>query len=126
MSQVELDRDELIRFTSALTAMPSAKLTASLLATRGERLCLLSILVEIASDDVGPSEIEHLNIFEVNAAGDVVAIVRFDLDDLDAAYAELEAGFEVGEAATHSYPSAAAYADTTRDARDWLCCPVPR
>src|SRR5205085_9026792 len=120
LSQVELRREEFIRFTSALTAMPSAKLTASLLSTRGENLCLLRILVEIASDDVGPSEIEHLNIFEVNAAGHPVAIVRFDLDDLDTAYADLDARFEAGEAATYPRSIAALKREAlARDDHDW-------
>src|SRR5205085_5697340 len=83
MSQVEVGREEFIRFTSALTAMPSAKVSASLLATRGERRSLLRIFVEIASDDVGPSEIEHLHVVEANDAGHPVAVIRFDMDDLE-------------------------------------------
>ena len=82
--------------------MPSTTLTASLLATRGERVALFHIRLEVAGDVVGPSEIEHLNVNEVNASGAPVALVRFDAGDLDAAYAELDARFAAGEARIHA------------------------
>ena len=44
-----------------------------------------------ADADVGPSEIAFLILIEVDERGRIVAYVRWDLDDLDAAYAELDA-----------------------------------
>ncbi len=99
MSQVELDREGFALFNRVLRGMPSRKLDTSLLATRGERYCMLRMRLEVAGEDVGPSEIEHLNVVEVNESGEGVALVRFDLDDADAANAELETRFAAGEAA---------------------------
>jgi hypothetical protein len=47
---------------------------------------------------------DHLVLHEVDGDGRIVAIVLFDLEDLDAAYAELDARFEAGEATAH-WPS---------------------
>ncbi|MFN2428048.1 MAG: nuclear transport factor 2 family protein, partial [Candidatus Binatia bacterium] len=114
--RLELDLDAFRRFSLDLSSMPSRNLQSSLLATRGERLCLVRLRVEVGSDDVGPSEIEHLNVVEVNAGGSCVALVRLDLDDLDAAYAELESRFQGGEAAKH--PRATATINRYGVARD--------
>jgi len=120
MSQVELDRDGFVRFTRELASMPSRKLDARLLATRGERLALLTMRLEVAGDNVGPSEIQHLNVVEVNTDGVPIAHVRLNLDDVVAAYAELDSRFQTGEAAEH--PRATATVNrygVARDNREW-------
>ena len=43
-----------------------------------------------------------LGVVEVNADDQIAAIVVFDLDDFDAAIAELDARYLAGEAAAHS------------------------
>ncbi len=46
---------------------------------------------------------EVLGIIEINTDGRIVAAVSFDLDDVDAAFAELDARYLAGEAAAHSH-----------------------
>jgi hypothetical protein len=82
--------------------MSSARFTAEVLATRGERLSLRRVLWSGAGSAVGPSEIEFLQVDEVDADGNFVANVTLDLDDLEAAYAELDGRFATGEAAAHA------------------------
>ena len=53
----------------------------------------------------GPRQfhIEVLSIVEINADERIVARVAFDLDDIDAAFAELDARYLAGEAAAHAH-----------------------
>jgi hypothetical protein len=52
-----------------------------------------------ADSDSGPSEIEWLTILQVDDCGELAAAVTFAPDDLDAAWAELDARYDAGEAA---------------------------
>ncbi len=45
---------------------------------------------------------EVLSILEIDADKRIVAIVTFDLDDIDAAFEELDARYLAGEAAAHA------------------------
>ena len=91
--QLELDKAEYVAFTRELADGRSARGQSLLIATRGERLALNRSRFEFADADVGPSEISFLILTEVDDNGRIVAYVRFDLEDLDAAYAELDARF---------------------------------
>src|SRR5262249_35427983 len=72
-----------------------------LVATRGERLALFRERFDgAAPGDVGFVS-EQLALEEVDADGRLVEGVGFDLIDLDAAYAELDARYAAGEAAVH-------------------------
>jgi hypothetical protein len=65
-----------------------------LLATRGERLALVRVLVRFdppPDADVGPHEVENLQVVEIDAAGRIVCFVMFDPTARDTADAELEA-----------------------------------
>ena len=73
-----------------------------MLATRGDRLVLARVRWEGATATVGPSEIEWLDVIEVDDHGERVAEVNFDPDDLDAAYAELDERYAAGEAAPYA------------------------
>ena len=120
MALLDLDRDGFIELTRQLGDMRSAELEYDLLATRGERLALLHIRLEVADADVGPSEVVNLNVFETDEHGQFVACVRFDPDALDAAYAELDVRFEAGEGAR--YGAAMTGGRAFREAharRDW-------
>ena len=44
-----------------------------------------------------------LGVVEINADERIAAVVMFDLDDIDAAFAELDARYLAGEAAAHSH-----------------------
>src|SRR5262249_48848682 len=82
-----------IGFTSA---------TGSVIAIRGERVALVRIR------SLGPDQrpetfhMEMLCVVEINADGQGAAAVVFDPDDLDAAFAELDARYLSGEAAGHA------------------------
>jgi len=74
-------------------------LTPTVIATRGARLALSHI--RSSNRVVGPDEIsaEVLSIVEIDADDRIVAHVGFDIDDIDAALAELDARYLAGEAA---------------------------
>jgi ketosteroid isomerase-like protein len=126
--QLELDRDGAIEYLRSTFGL-APRIDIAVLATRGERLALARVLGEMGAGDVGASEIESLMLYEMDARGARKALIRFDLDDLDAAYAELDARFDAGEAA--ACPRARATMRATTRAwldRDWdatlrLCAP---
>jgi hypothetical protein len=102
--------------------VPASRFTTKLLGTRGERLSLnLHRFTGEVAGGGGPLEVDdHLVLHEVDAEGRLVAIVLFDLEDQDAAHAELDARWTAGEATTH--PLASKWlADYLRffAARDW-------
>jgi hypothetical protein len=99
MVQLELDREQYLEFTRALFEM-SSRLEGTMLATRGDRLVLARSWVHVEGVDrgIGPSEIESLVLLETDERGGLVATVRFDANDFDAAYAELDRRFFAGEA----------------------------
>jgi hypothetical protein len=103
--QLELDRDGYVAFTREVADGRTIRADSQVVATRGDRLALTRPAFEFADADVGPSEIAFLILTEVNDRGRIVAYVRFDLEDLDAAYAELEARWAAGEAAAHPVAS---------------------
>jgi ketosteroid isomerase-like protein/tetratricopeptide (TPR) repeat protein len=104
MLQSELDRDKWLASYRPIVEMTSPRSTKEVLATRGDRVLLARYRWEGSDKLVGPSEIEYLLLIEVDGRGDHVLVVMFDPDDLDAAYAELDRRFYVGEAA--AYPRA--------------------
>ncbi|HTO55121.1 MAG TPA: nuclear transport factor 2 family protein, partial [Myxococcota bacterium] len=76
----------------------------TLLATRGGRLALLRMRFRTEIEGSGPMAVEMLDLVEVDAAGRRSALVVFDLDDLEAAYAELDRRYLAGEGAPVSPP----------------------
>ena len=96
---IELDRNQYLDSYRSWFQMRSSVLRTEVLATRGRRLAIIRVGWEGADDLVGPSEVEFLQLIEVNDAGQRVAIVNFDPDDLDAAYAELDRCYDAGEGA---------------------------
>src|SRR6202044_1518948 len=70
------------------------------LATRGERLALLR--VRVSGRDAGTIQNEALNIVEIDAEDRIAGNVVFELDDFDAAIAELDARYIAGEGAAHA------------------------
>ena len=71
------------------------------IATRGQRL----ILARVSGGEGGGSgefRNEVLGVIEINSDNRIAAIVLFELDDFDAAIAELDARYIAGEAAAHA------------------------
>jgi ketosteroid isomerase-like protein len=108
LMQLELDRDQFLEWTRTTFGMSSSRLEQQVLATRGDRLALSRDRVEVADQNLGPSEIESLSIIEVGEHGEPVATVRFDPDDLSSAYAELDARYAAGEGASRDLRAAPA------------------
>jgi len=99
--QLELDREQYVAFTREVADGRTVRNRWEMVATRGDRLAVTRSFYEFADADVGPSEIAFLILMEVNERGRIVANVRWDLDDLDAAHAELDARWAAGEGAAH-------------------------
>jgi len=70
-------------------------------ATRGDRLELSRMCIW-GQDRPEAFRIEFFSVVEINAEQRIVARVAFDLDDIDAAFAELDARYVAGEAAVHA------------------------
>jgi ketosteroid isomerase-like protein len=89
-------RDVWLEQFRILFDVPKSRFTTKLLATRGERLALnLHSFAGEVADGGGPLAMDdQVVIREVDGDGRVVTVVVFDVDDFDAAYAELDARFE--------------------------------
>ena len=72
----------------------------NILATRGGRLALTGI--RVSGRDPEAIQNDALQIIETDAEELVAGVVIFDLDDFDAAIAELDARYLAGEAAAHA------------------------
>jgi hypothetical protein len=77
-------------------------ITSNVLATRGESLVLSHVHVTTPDQWPGAFRIEFLSVVEVVADGRIMARVVFEPDDLDNAFAELDARYLAGEAATYA------------------------
>jgi DNA-binding SARP family transcriptional activator len=93
-------RDANITDTQATIDVGFAMTMVGSLATRGERLAL--IRVRVSGRDPGAIQNDALNIVEIDADDRIVAGVVVDLDDFEAAFAELDARYLAGEAAAHA------------------------
>ncbi|MGB8792025.1 MAG: ATPase, partial [Mycobacterium sp.] len=75
-------------------------ITSTIIASRGERLTLERF--HASGPDHESIQNDALNIVEIDADERVAAVVMFDLDDTDAAFAELDGRYLAGEAASHA------------------------
>ncbi len=96
---LDLDREGYLAFLRQIASMTEAHMTGWTVATRGERLALMRTSFTGTDRSIGPSELEFLVVFEVDAEGQRTAMELFDPADLDAAYAALDARYLAGEAA---------------------------
>ena len=100
--RLDLDREHLLESVRPLFEMPHSSLTWAVLGTRGNRLALMR-WTWIGSDAlVGASETESLGLMQVDEAGNQTELVMFDIDDLDAAFAEVDERYAAGEAAPYA------------------------
>ena len=97
--ELDLDRAGFLDFTRPLLTMRAGDASLDLVATRGERLALMRSVMEMEDESVGPSVIESLMLIETDERGDIAAYDRWDLEDEDAAWAELDARWKAGEGA---------------------------
>ena len=96
---LNLDRDAYLQSLRMMLAMRACRIASEVLATRGERLVLARWRCAGTDGSGGPSELEWFAIWELDDDG-VSETVLFDLDDLDAAHADLDARYTAGEAAS--------------------------
>ncbi|MDQ1545830.1 MAG: hypothetical protein QOH69_734, partial [Actinomycetota bacterium] len=96
-------RDVQIANLRALAGLGVANITSTSIATRGERLALTGVSSSNRDLRHGEFRLDGLNIIEIDADNRVAAGVLFDLDDIDAAFEELDARYLAGEAAVHSH-----------------------
>ncbi|MGE2722215.1 BTAD domain-containing putative transcriptional regulator [Mycolicibacterium celeriflavum] len=78
-----------------------AKLSLNTVATRGGRLALMHL--HAAGPDPGASQSDLLQLAEIDDDGRFAAVVVFDVDDIDAAFDELEHRYLAGEASPHAH-----------------------
>ena len=76
---------------------------STVVATRGERLALSRTRAAGRDERSAAFHTEALNIIEIDADNRIAAYVAFDVDDIDAAFAELDARYLAGEAAAHAH-----------------------
>ena len=93
-------RDANIKDAQATVGVGFTMTMLGVLATRGERLALTGI--RVSGPDPEVIQNDALQIMEIDAEERVAGVVIFDLEDFDAAIAELDARYLVGEAAAHS------------------------
>lgn len=92
-----------IQGLQAAAGVGTKQVTSTFLATRGERLVLARS--RLAPNDQRPTAFyaEMIGVVEVNADNLVTGVVSFDVEDIDAAFAELDARYMAGEAAPYAH-----------------------
>jgi hypothetical protein len=96
-------REAHISNLQAIADVQIAKVTLPVVATRGARLVLSRS--SYLGPDSGPQTFvaEALEIIEIDADKRVVRVVSFDIDEIDAAFEELDARYVVGEATAYAH-----------------------
>ena len=94
-------RDLDIANMRAAADLGSANLTSAVIATRGERLALARLRMSGRDQRPEAFHSDMLGIVEIDADNRVTARILFDLNDIDAAFEELDARYLAGEAADH-------------------------
>lgn len=100
--EVNYDHASGLAEVQAIADLGVQMMTSTVIAVRGERLALSR--TRYSGRDRRPEAFhtEVLRIIEINPEGRCVASIAFDVDDLDAAFAELDARYLAGEAAPHA------------------------
>ncbi len=100
---VRFGRDAQVANMQAFAAPAIARVTATSIATRGERLVLQRVSFSDRDQTTDAFLKERLGVGEINAEGRIAAFVSFELDDIGAAFEELDARYLAGEAAAHAH-----------------------
>ena len=98
-------RDDEITDLRTLADLGLTGMTSTVMATRGERLFLVRARMSFSDREQGPEAylVELFSLVEIAADERIVGLVGFDLDDIDAAIAELDARYIAGEGAAHQH-----------------------
>ena len=95
-------RDAEIENATTVAALGGTNFTCKAVAIRGERLVLARHFLAL-SDLPEPFDYEFIDVVEIDDNGRIASHVAFDPDDVDAAFAELDARYLAGEAAAHAH-----------------------
>ncbi len=76
--------------------------TSTVIGTRGQRLALIQDSFASNAADPEPFDADMLTVAEVDGAECITAFITFDPDDIDVAFAELDARYLAGEAAPYA------------------------
>lgn len=87
----------------AVADVGTKHVAATVIATRGQRLALSRLRFVGRDSRTEAFSTDGLGLIELNADGLIVACTSWDLDDFDAAIAELDARYLAGEAAAHAH-----------------------
>src|ERR1700761_8185652 len=79
----------------------NTNLESTVVAIRGERLVLMRNRLSVRDEEPEAFSTEVLAVAEIDADDRGIAVVTFDVDDIDAAFAELDARYLAGEAAPY-------------------------
>lgn len=101
-SGIRRGRDVEIANGRAFVELGAEQITSTVAATRGERLALCRSSIVGQGLQSGPFRVEFFSLVETDAADRLTAHVAFDLDDFDAAVAELDSRYLAGQAAPHA------------------------
>ena len=102
-------RDATVASMRASADLGVSAITSIVIATRGERLVLCHDRFSVGDQPPETFQLpetfqaEVLGIVEIDADERIVTRVAFELDDIDAAFEELDARYVAGEAATHAH-----------------------
>ena len=94
-------RDAQMANARAIAELWSTNMTRTVTATRGRNLALARLGLS-RGDGVEAFVTEFHSLMEIDANDRISAIIVFDVDDFDAAIAELDARYLAGEAAAHA------------------------
>ncbi|WP_431190742.1 BTAD domain-containing putative transcriptional regulator [Mycobacterium senriense] len=96
-------RDANIANMRAVAEVGFEGLTSTVVGTRGQRLVLNRIRSSAHGFNAGEISADMLGVLEIDADNRFTAGAIFDFDDIDAAFAELDARYLAGEAAAHEH-----------------------
>jgi class 3 adenylate cyclase len=94
-------RDAAVADARAIVELGITNATSTVVATRGERLALMRARFWGSDERPDAFDMEVLHMVETDAGDRIATFITFDLDDIDAAFEELDARFLAGEAAAH-------------------------
>lgn len=95
-------RDAEIVSAQAQASVGITNVSQTVLAVRGSRLALSRLRYSASDHELEAFVVEILIVVQTNSDGKCVATVAFDLEDIDAAFAEIDARYLAGEAAAYS------------------------
>ena len=99
---IQRGRDAQIANLRAIVSVGVKNIEFVVMATRGERLALCRACVSGGDQRAEAFGLEMLSIIEIDTDDRFAAGISFDVDDIDAAFEELDARYLAGEAAAHS------------------------